>query len=76
MYVVPILQGFLLLVRLLVCVCVCVCVFVCACVWCAGIYSASSVGKVLSALESSSWLKHIHLILETSVFIAKVSKPG
>ena len=28
---------------------------------------------MLSGLESSGWLKHIHLILEVAVFTAKVS---
>lgn len=33
--------------------------------------SYGSVNCVLSTLESSSWLKHIHLIMEASLFIAK-----
>jgi len=31
-----------------------------------------SISGFLSGLEASGWMKHIHLILETSIFIAKV----
>ena len=35
-----------------------------------------SMTAFLSGLEGSGWLKHISAILETSVFIANVSKVG
>lgn len=41
-------------------------------IFCLAIHSSAGVSSVLSGLENSSWLKHIHLIMETGVFISKV----
>ena len=40
----------------------------------ASISPKQTVSGFLSGLESSGWLKHIHLILEAAIFTAKVSQ--
>ena len=34
--------------------------------------SSQTVSGLLNGLESSAWIKHIHLILEVAIFAAKV----
>ena len=43
------------------------------CIHFSGLQNSTNVSSTLSVLENSSWLKHIHLLLEAAVFIAKVS---
>ena len=36
------------------------------------LHSPAGVSSVLQGLDSSSWLRHVHLVLEAGTFIAKV----
>ena len=38
------------------------------------IHSPAGVSSVLQGLDASSWLRHVHLVMEAGTFIAKVKR--
>ena len=67
-------------VRMRACVCFCVCVRVTmtgvnslyAIMFAAASTPMQTISGFLLGVENSGWLKHIHLVLEASIFCAKV----
>lgn len=38
------------------------------------IHSPAGISSVLQGLDASSWLRHVHLVMEAGTFIAKVKR--